>query len=992
MPAQTHMLKIITLNVQSIIGHQRRHNLQQFLALHKPDLLLITETHLVNKHRVHFRNHEMIRTDKHPDKATTGTAILIKDTIKKRNLATSTWNLQALEVTAVLVHTSQRPICVIAAYRHATNRQHISHDLTIITDLCEQNRWDVIIGGDFNAKHPSWHNQTICTQGRALDSWLEQNQIQRHLKLECPCVYTFRNNYAASVLDFFIISDSLNIIRGLYNSNLDVLDYDSDHRAVVLNTHLAGRIFKKDQQFTPNYLNVDWSHFKNQLDTNIRLVEIPESRNMSAAEIDHKLEELCGAIKTTMDEVIPQTSINKDNICTLPPDILDLIRHKNQMRRRWERRRLQPIAAQLKTEIKLLSKIIDERINITRNDQFEHKLAAIKPGARMFGQIKMLGQTKVYHSPSAIVDPVTSQQSSDTVDMCNILAANFEQVHKQNDNLGDAAFTTDVNNFITSQFNSVTPRFVFSIRSSANPTTFNAEHHFISIPTLQSIIKRCANKKSCGHDGIPNTVLRKLSTNCIKKIATLFNQTYNISYFPKAWKMAIVVPILKPAKPATEATSYRPISLLPCLSKIYERALKHSIDIFCEDNQIIPNDQFGFMAGRSTTQALTIFKTDISVKFNHGTPTIACAMDIEKAFDTVWQHGLLYKMLNTFHFDHHLCKCIYNYLQHRTFKVKLADKTSDERTISAGVPQGGVLSAILYIIFVADMPSPIPHLIPIRRLQYADDMIIYIATKHLVLGQNRINTYIAEIKRFYDKWKIRINPQKSEAIVFKGPNRLFNRAANKYHNNVTIKISEQTLVPQTTLKYLGVTFSKNLRNVRHIDHIIKKVRATTSCLRPLLCRKRGLSTKIKLLCYKQLIRSQICHGFPSWSDISSAQMERLRQIERACIRSYTNTWRGVDHKYISNAILMQNANIPRIDRFLVNQALKHLEKHHDNPNMQRCLRIYPANADTTDMPYKPPWHLEHLNSNNQLYTDGKLLYYHRPYYTQSNNLVYNTAQ
>lgn len=992
MPAQSHNLKVITLNANSLISHQRRHNLQQFLAHHKPDVLLLNETHLATKHRIHFRNHEMVRTDKQPNTERTGTAILLNNAIKKSNLATTNWNLRALEVTAVLVHTSQRPICVIAAYRHATNRYHISHDLAIIAEVSERNRWDVIIGGDFNAKHPSWHNHATCTQGRALHSWLEQNQIQHHLKLECPCVYTYRTIHTTSVLDFFITSDSLDIIRNQYSSNLDVLDYDSDHRAVVLNVRLAGRISKEEQQFTPNYHNVDWSHFKNQLDTRIRLVQVPATRNMCATEIDNKLVEICGAIKSTMDEVIPRTSINKDNICTLPPDILDLIRHKNQMRRRWERRRLQPIATQLKSEIKLLSKIIDERIHLTRNTQFEQKLATIKPGASMFRDIKQIGQTKAHHFPSSINDPATGLQTTDIKDMCNILAANFEDVHKQNENLGDAAFTSNVNTFVSEQLNIVMPRTIFSTRSPANPATFNAEHHIVSIPMLVHLIKRSANKKSCGHDGIPNAVLRKLSTNCITKIATLFNQMYNIAHFPKAWKLAIVVPILKASKPAIDATSYRPISLLPCLSKLYERALKHVLDISCEDKQLIPKDQFGFMAGRSTTQALAVFKTDIAVKFNQRTPTIACAMDIEKAFDTVWQHGLIYKMLNTFHFDHHLCICIHTYLQHRTFKVKLADQLSDQRTIVAGVPQGGVLSALLYIIYVADMPNPAPHPIPIRRLQYADDMIVYIATQHLALGQNRINAYIADIEKFYTTWKIRINPVKSEAIVFKGPNKLFNPAANRFHKHVAITISNRVLVPQTTLKYLGVIFSKDLRTVRHTDHIIKKVRTTMACLRPLLCKKRGLSTNIKLLCYKQLIRSQICHGFPSWSDTSSAQMERIRKIERACIRSCTNTYRGEDRKHISNATLMQNANIQRIDRVLIEQTLKFFDKQQDCIELQRCLHVYPTNADTTNMPYKPPWHIKHLEHNHQLFMNGKLLYYHRPFHAQNPNTVYSTSQ
>lgn len=150
-----------------------------------------------------------------------------------------------------------------------------------------------------------------------------------------------------------------------------------------------------------------------------------------------------------------------------------------------------------------------------------------------------------------------------------------------------------------------------------------------------------------------------------------------------------------------------------------------------------------------------------------------------------------------------------------------------------------------------------------------------------------------------------------------------------------------------------------------------------------------------MLCYKQLLRPIIQYGFPCWSDISSHQMERVRRLERACLRVCTNTRRAADGKYSSNARLYQKAGISRIDRTLVNQAIKFLEKPHDDCDaIRRCLTLNDdALADRRITRHKPPWYIMHLKHTNQLLTaDDKLLQYHKPANATRPNLVYNTNQ
>lgn len=149
-----------------------------------------------------------------------------------------------------------------------------------------------------------------------------------------------------------------------------------------------------------------------------------------------------------------------------------------------------------------------------------------------------------------------------------------------------------------------------------------------------------------------------------------------------------------------------------------------------------------------------------------------------------------------------------------------------------------------------------------------------------------------------------------------------------------------------------------------------------------------------MICYKQLIRPIIFYGFPSWSDISSHQMERLRRIERVCLRTCTNSRRKRnDFIYINNSELLRRADIKRIDKELVTQTVNFFDKPcEDCPLFQASLAHEPTHLDDQRTFYKPPWNLSYLNITNRLYSNNLLLLYHRPSNPANPNTVYNTNQ
>lgn len=985
----TH-LSIYEINTNSIISHQKRQYLNSFIKEHNPDVMLLNETHLKNTHNVNITNYDFIRNDR-SSTLDVGTGIIIKSVIHYEIVETSQWQLASIECTAILIHTINHRLCIISAYRNARKPALLFADIEKVSDVCILNNWTLVIGGDFNAHHPSWNDSKTCTQGRALAQWMIDNTIQRNLVIESPILPTFRRGTHSSVIDFFIVCATLKISRDTYINHLDTVDYDSDHQAIKLTIELHCRLKKQSQRSVFNYAGADWSHFKNQLDANIAQVHIPSNRNLTPAEIDAKLLEINAAITCSMTESIPKKSLQTGNIKNLPTDILDLINNKKSMRRRWSRIRFRADGPQLQAEIRLLTKIIDDRIRIFCSNSWTTTLKNIKPNPQAFKKVKSLCSLNRMHVPKEIIDPADGSRKSRTTDIANILSSNFEKVHLQNYTLGDPAFTSEVNNYVARKFGQLTPRTIFDQFASAEPSPFNHNQHLISTNSLTAMIKNLPNKKSSGNDQIPNAIIKKLTQRTIVKLATVFNQIYNIGYFPLIWKNAIVIPIAKKNKPTNQATSYRPISLLPCLSKLFERAVKETLDRHCEDHSIFPDDQFGFRQNRSTNQALIILKNDIMNNFNKRTPTIACSTDIEKAFDTVWHEGIIYKMHTTFGFNDHICRCVFNLLRGRSFQVKVENTLSAAKNIAAGVPQGGVMSATLYIIYIADMPTPTNHHHPIQRLQFADDMISYVSVKNLADGQARLNSYLAIIADYLMKWKIRINPTKSELVVFKGHNKHFSKQININSKHVTIQIQTTLLKPQKSLKYLGVIFQQNAKHIRHIDNILHKLRCASHGLKALLSNTNGLNAKIKMLCYKQLLRPLMTYGFPSWSDISSHQMERLRTAERTCIRACSETTR-VNARYINNTDLYNKAGIQRIDRVLVSSAIKFFEKNHDECEIfQKCINIEPAYTTEQRNPYKPPWHLMNLNMQNSLYNNEQLILYHEPC-NPARNMVYNQNQ
>ena len=183
---------------------------------------------------------------------------------------------------------------------------------------------------------------------------------------------------------------------------------------------------------------------------------------------------------------------------------------------------------------------------------------------------------------------------------------------------------------------------------SHNPIPANKLPKLLTSPTeIRNIIKTTPNNKVPGPDSIPNILLKNLPLKALTQLTYIINGVIKLQYFPKKWKVAIVIHILKPRKPPHDPNSYRPISLLNTIANITERVILRVLNKIVRKKALIPMQQFGFSEGYSTTLTLVRVIQDILKGYNRKQCTVVLLIDIEKVFATVWHNGLVYKLSHT---------------------------------------------------------------------------------------------------------------------------------------------------------------------------------------------------------------------------------------------------------------------------------------------------------------------------------------------------------
>lgn len=867
-----NFIRIALWNANGLSQHKQE--VEAFLKEQKIDILLVSETHFTDRNYFNIQKYKTYNTN-HPDgTAHGGTAVIISNKIEHFEIHKT--EKDYVQATNVKIKDSNGLLVVSAVYcppRHAVKGKQFE-------DFFQTLGSRFIAGGDFNAKHPRWGSRLTNPKGKQLQAAMI-NQNCEQLSTGKPTYWPTDLNKIPDVLDFFITKG----ISSNYTSVSECFDLSSDHSPII--STISTTITKKEMP--PNLVNkkTDFKKFEKYLNDHINL-NIPLK---SSDDIEHAVDQLTENIQQAAWQSTPTANIKEDNNINYPKYIRDMISEKRKARKKWHASRHPSDKTRLNNLSKNLKKILYE----FNNEIFENKMQNLSATAATDYSLWKI--TKRFKRPKQNIPPIRKSDNTwakSNEEKTEVFAEHLSSTFKPNPREANSN-EENIINYLSS------------------PLQLSPPPKYVHVSEVANEIKYLNCRKAPGYDLITATVLKRLPKKGKVAITQIFNAIFRIQYVPVQWKFSQIITILKPGKPNHDVKSYRPISLLPLLSKLLEKLILKRLNPILEDAHIVPAHQFGFRNQHSTVEQIHRIVSQIEKAFEEQKYCSAAFLDISQAFDRVWHTGLLYKIKKFLPHSYYLL--LESYLTDRYFQVIQEGTCSSIYSIDAGVPQGSVLGPTLYQIYTADLPCEDDE--QVTTAIYADDTAKLVINESPTEASRILQIALDDIQTWAQKWRIKFNENKSVHITF----------TTKHSTCPPVTLNNQPLPEKPEVKYLGMHLDKRLTWKTHLQKKKKQIDLKIKQMNWLIGRQSKLSLSNKLLLYKVMIVPIWTYGIQVWGCAKKSNINIIQRLQNKILRKIANApW------YVTNESLHSDLKIKTINTQIQIYSNKYENRLNYHPN------------------------------------------------------------
>ena len=439
------------------------------------------------------------------------------------------------------------------------------------------------------------------------------------------------------------------------------------------------------------------------------------------------------------------------------------------------------------------------------------------------------------------------------------------------------------------------------------------------IPEVISTTKLLKSNASKGYDDISPYICKKIISTIASPLCSIINQSFNTGVFPDELKIARVVPIHK-AGDKLLVTNYRPISILPFFSKIFEKLMHNRLMKYLDTNDILTNNQYGFRNKSSTHLALLNLTDIITKELENNNFSIGVFIDLSKAFDTI-NHTILLQKLGRYGIRGTILDWFHSYLNNRTQYVNINDSNSDPLPVTVGVPQGSILGPLLFIIYINDIVNVFALM---NTIMFADDTNLFFSNKDLSILFKTVNNELEKIAKWFKCNRLSLNLDKTSYIIFTTRNKKI------IDTNLDIKIDGITLELVQKTKFLGVIINSHLNWKDHIQLVQSKISKNIGILYKISSK---LPINILKSLYFTLIQPYYQYCNIVWATGKSLALDSLFRTQKKVIRiiSKKNRLAHTDPLFKSLSILkLSDINHLQVGCFVYKSINKQLPRQFNN--------------------------------------------------------------
>lgn len=432
-------------------------------------------------------------------------------------------------------------------------------------------------------------------------------------------------------------------------------------------------------------------------------------------------------------------------------------------------------------------------------------------------------------------------------------------------------------------------------------------------------VNKMNNKRSVGTDGISIITIKQNILVFTPLIKHMFNLSFQSGIYPESLKTSLVVPIHK-SDDVKELNNYRPISLQNSLSKILENLVKDKIMQFFNTNNLLSENQFGFSKNKNTDLVVERHITNIVHNIDDRKPTIGVYLDFTKAFDLVSHDILLYK-LSMYGISETVIKWFESFLKGRKQVVRINNVLSDMLEVNYGVPQGGVLGPILFVIYINDL---LQINLNSSIYSFADDTSLVCSANSFDILHSKINKDLDCISKWMRSNKLLINTKKSKAVIFSYKPQTVLDAKSKielkcHAHSCIYNCNCNQIEIVRSVKYLGLYIDEELCWRTHVDFLRKKLRKISYNLYHM---RDHLSPLDLRTVYISWFESTLRYGIIIWGGTYATILKPIVVAQKLAIRTVCNTG-----KYESSAPLFKFLNIMNYSQIYRYSLLLFVKKH-----------------------------------------------------------------